>query len=629
MHKYKYNRLTPFPGYNGDFFDDVIGLDPNGGGLYDVPIIGDVANAVINSPVGNVIAFAFPPSAPFIYAAKAAQSLASGNELGALLNAAGGYMAYASPAATATATIGDVTVEGVNANLVTATQQAMAGTDLITVAKTLAGVGADKAMQVLVDAGATEAAAVEALNTASTELAKMTVSSADAPALMEGMRFAGLDSTMMTEQLANLGVTGTTASDLIQGAKAGFSVGQLESINQGVSFSDMMVNPSNLDGGLPGITPDPTPTMGGGGLKQQLMPTDGGLPGGRVSDMMPNPVNPTPTMGGGQQLAVMPRGWEEGMPLDWEPPEIRPNIPTPRTGAEWEQLMQTNGELPGITTSAPTPEDWQEGKLWDHEADFADSELRAWGGSSIPGLEGTGTVFGSGTQGMTWDDTLKKWVGRAESLGKLGSKLTGGGSRGPGGSGGDGASNLQDIFNQADPYRDYRKSVEVPMMAAAAGNATGLSNLYRESYTNPMGAYNTPEMQAVRGGFMGDLERRDAAAGRNTQYGSRDVEAQNNYLSKTLPTYRAGITQGLGTLYNAAKPQPLDPSIASKIASNTAQGQGMAGGSGGQLGSLQRSYNQMTNPGGGFLNQFQGAVNTAKDAKNVWDTGKDIYNWFN
>ena len=622
MHKYKYNRLTPFPGYNGDFFDDVLGFDPNGGGLYDIPIIGDVANAVINSPVGNVIAFAFPPSAPFIYAAKAAQSLASGNELGALLNAAGGYMAYASPAATATATLGDVTVQGVNANLVTATQQAMAGTDLVTVAKTLAGVGADKAKQVLIDAGATEAAAVEALNTASTELAKMTVSSADAPALMEGMRFAGLDSTMMTEQLANLGVTGTTASDLIQGAGAGFSVGQLESINQGVSFSDMMVNPSNLPGWVPETTPDPTPTMGIGGLKQQLMPTDGGLPGGRVSDMMvnpsnldeelpkgwvsdkmPNPVNPTPTMVGGQQLAVMPRGWEEGMPLDWEPPEI--------------------------TTSAPTAEDWQEGRLWDHEADFADSELRAWGGSSIPGLEGTGTVFGSGTQGMTWDDTLKKWVGRAESLGKLGSKLTGGGSRGPGGSGGDGASNLQDIFNQADPYRDYRKSVEVPMMAAAAGNATGLSNLYRESYTNPMGAYNTPEMQAVRGGFMGDLERRDAAAGRNTQYGSRDVEAQNNYLSKTLPTYRSGITQGLGTLYNAAKPQPLDPSIASKIANNTAQGQGMAGGSGGQLGSLQRSYNQMTNPGGGFLNQFQGAVNTAKDAKNVWDTGKDIYNWFN
>jgi len=125
--KYKYNALLRHPGYNGDFADDVLGFDPNGGGLYDIPIIGDVADAVVNSFVGNVIAFAFPIAAPFIYAAKSAQALASGNELGALLNAVGAYTAYASPTATTTANLGGMEISGLNANLVNATNQAIAG----------------------------------------------------------------------------------------------------------------------------------------------------------------------------------------------------------------------------------------------------------------------------------------------------------------------------------------------------------------------------------------------------------------------------------------------------------------------------------------------------------------------
>jgi len=124
--KYRYNPLLRHPGYNGGFMDDVLGFDPNGGGLYDIPIIGDVADAVVNSFVGNVIAIAFPIAAPFIYAAKSAQALASGNELGALLNAVGAYSAYASPTATTTANLGGMEISGLNANLVNATNQAIA-----------------------------------------------------------------------------------------------------------------------------------------------------------------------------------------------------------------------------------------------------------------------------------------------------------------------------------------------------------------------------------------------------------------------------------------------------------------------------------------------------------------------
>ncbi len=53
-------------------------------------------------------------------------------------------------------------------------------------------------------------------------------------------------------------------------------------------------------------------------------------------------------------------------------------------------------------------------------------------------------------------------------------------------------------------------------------------------------------MQALSGVFNNQISRRDAAAGRNSQYGARAVEEQNNFLTNSLPNYRTG----LATMYS-------------------------------------------------------------------------------
>lgn len=136
------------------------------------------------------------------------------------------------------------------------------------------------------------------------------------------------------------------------------------------------------------------------------------------------------------------------------------------------------------------------------------------------------------------------------------------------------------MVENADPYRQYRKEQEIPfmqqMIERAPGQfnkaeqigqqaATSLGDMFyqdrmKQSYTNPLAVYNTPEMQALNAQFMNSIQRRDAAAGRNSQYGARAVEAQNNFLTNTLPAYRTGLGQGqqtatqqgsaLGNLFN-------------------------------------------------------------------------------
>lgn len=123
------------------------------------------------------------------------------------------------------------------------------------------------------------------------------------------------------------------------------------------------------------------------------------------------------------------------------------------------------------------------------------------------------------------------------------------------------------MLTEADPYYDYRKNVETPARAAYAGlaptlvnqaQATGqqaqgmLGDLFyqdklKQSFTNPLDVYNTPEMQALNSQFLQGIERRDAAAGRNSQYGARALESQNNFLTNVLPTYRTGLNQGQQT----------------------------------------------------------------------------------
>lgn len=69
----------------------------------------------------------------------------------------------------------------------------------------------------------------------------------------------------------------------------------------------------------------------------------------------------------------------------------------------------------------------------------------------------------------------------------------------------------------------------------------------QQSYDDPLSVYNSPEMQALNDIFRQQIERRDSAAGRNSQYGSRAVEMQNNFLTNALPKYRQDLISSIGT----------------------------------------------------------------------------------
>ena len=46
-------------GWFSDFTDNVLGFDPGGGGLFDIPIVGDVAKTVADNPALSVLGAAF------------------------------------------------------------------------------------------------------------------------------------------------------------------------------------------------------------------------------------------------------------------------------------------------------------------------------------------------------------------------------------------------------------------------------------------------------------------------------------------------------------------------------------------------------------------------------------------
>ena len=46
-------------GWFEDFTDDALGFDPVGGGLFDIPVIGDVAKTVVDNPALAILAAAF------------------------------------------------------------------------------------------------------------------------------------------------------------------------------------------------------------------------------------------------------------------------------------------------------------------------------------------------------------------------------------------------------------------------------------------------------------------------------------------------------------------------------------------------------------------------------------------
>lgn len=638
MFKKPFVGILSHPGYNGDFADDVLGFDPNGGGIYDIPVVGDIADAVVNSFVGNVIAFAFPPAAPFIYAAKTAQSLASGNELGALLNAVGAYTAYSSPTATTTGNLAGMEISGVNANLVKGIEMAQAGGASVTdIAKTLVGMGDNKAaMDIAAKAGLDTQEMADALNTAGKEAAAYVPSAEDGAILTRALQESGADSSFITEQLGNLGINANDAAYLQQGIASGLTDTQVTSALQGgMSLSDVPTAsetfPLQPQYDIQG-TPTATGTFSAG--NEDYIPSE-----------YLNGATDTPF---GDQSALD----YLNTPDPFADQSILDNLNTP---VEYDVGQAANPYMPSDTRAdmlAKQYEGFSQADIVEHMAGssidpvLAEEVLGNLGMDQFAisdWMDKNPTSFGNTYADPTFLDRVKKGVKDVKTLKSLWDGGSGsGGSGGTGGSGG-GSGNrnaiYSDIMSQIDPYWGYRKNTEIPLMGAAAGAAGTLSGLYQQSFTDPLQAYNTPEMQAINADFMGDIQRRDAAAGRMSQYGARGVEAQNQYLTKALPAYRQSLQSGLGTFYNAAKPEKVNQEATSAAFMNATRA-GLLGtpqdtGVRGALSNLQGSWNQMTN-GGNTWDQIGGAVDTASNLVNLyekgskaWDTGSNIVSsWF-
>lgn len=122
------------------------------------------------------------------------------------------------------------------------------------------------------------------------------------------------------------------------------------------------------------------------------------------------------------------------------------------------------------------------------------------------------------------------------------------------------------LTENSNPYRSYikdgtvggdgsvtsfMKGFQTPAnnMATAAGS---YNDLLKTSYTDPLSIWNSPEMQGLNNIFKQQIDRRDSAAGRNSQYGARAVEMQNNFLANSLPKYRSGLNDALNTSATAA-----------------------------------------------------------------------------
>jgi len=142
----------------------------------------------------------------------------------------------------------------------------------------------------------------------------------------------------------------------------------------------------------------------------------------------------------------------------------------------------------------------------------------------------------------------------------------------------------QQLLNNADPYRQYRQEAEIPFMLAQMQQYGNLQNkqnqltdviansntiqgdpqleAYRaqamgynplggnydfyqkqlqNTYTDPLGVYNSQGYQKLADLFGSQIARRDAAAGRLSQYGDRANEMQGNFL-KYLDSYRSGLS---------------------------------------------------------------------------------------
>ena len=599
MMKYKYNSLLRHPGYNGDFFDDVLGfddsggivgsagniaddvlgLDPNGGGIYDIPVIGDIAEELVVGPVGAVVSMVVPPLA----VVRAAQALSVAHDTGKGSLAA---VAQAAMAAYGVATAPTVPVDigagitvPVNANVVAATEMALAeGYTAEQVAKTLVGFG-DKAttQAVLQQAGYPAAQSSWAAMTAETAAATDSAAIANmSPEQISNLQTAVTsgDAAATTQQLSSAGIASPsfTAADAAQSVQAMQQAGfDSSAIAEQVSnWQSAGITTEALTSELTGLGISPA-TVGLPAPTQAQMLTDqyeGFTPDEVINHMAGSSIDPVLA-----EEIMGNLGYDPFMVSDY---------------------MDANPTSFGNTYADPS--------FMDRVKD-ANKKL----------------------------NTLKKLWGN--SGGQVGGQV--------GGAGEDLAANARantaDFLRRIDPYYDYRQNTEIPMMGAAASTAGTLSGLYQQSFTNPLSVYNTPEMQATNAAFMDEMQRRDAASGRLSQYGARAVQAQNQFLTQGLPQYRTGLNQGLQTYYQAAKPQAFDMKTAAAMAQEGTN-KAVAGGGyqqpsgiSGTLSGLSGSWNQMTN-GGNVIDQVQGGLNVVTGLNDLYTGGKEAWDtvsgWF-
>lgn len=211
-----------------------------------------------------------------------------------------------------------------------------------------------------------------------------------------------------------------------------------------------------------------------------------------------------------------------------------------------------------------------------------DPSLLSGGGGNMSG--------GSSTDYSGLLSSLVNSLGGAKGIGALASGAYGAYAANQQGK--DNSQLAQELLNNADPYRQYRQQAEIPFMLGqmqqygdvqnAQNNLMGqISNLtgqggessmskwlrenrldtiddkqggawenynnqLQQSYSDPMSVYNSAGYQGLADKFGQQIARRDAAAGRNSQYGTRAVEMQNNFLDH-LKDYRSGLNSAAGT----------------------------------------------------------------------------------
>lgn len=98
------------------------------------------------------------------------------------------------------------------------------------------------------------------------------------------------------------------------------------------------------------------------------------------------------------------------------------------------------------------------------------------------------------------------------------------------------AEMLKRAASQQDPFGPQRAEYQ---------------RLLSQSYQDPQAIYNSPQYQGLNSIFQKQIAARDAAAGRNSQYGARAAESQANFM-KYLDDYRARLMAPAGANINPA-----------------------------------------------------------------------------